>query len=243
MADDRTRDDEEYQTAYERLHEDADGSETLALDEDESLPWLESSDYAEGQGSDTGRIAGFALLGVIALALIVGAIWFLSRPGPDAELAGDGSAITAPDGAYKEKPEDAGGREFANTGDVAPAVGQGKTREARIADEKAAPTPAKPTATAPADKADGEKQAQPSAPAASGVAVQVGAYSDRARAEKGWQQLNAQTEKLSGVSHRVVEGTVDNATVYRLQAMAGSRSAASALCTALKADGVACQVK
>ncbi len=45
------------------------------------------------------------------------------------------------------------------------------------------------------------------------------------------------------MKHRVVEGTADIGTVYRLQALAPNAEAANALCSTLKAAGVACQVK
>ncbi|WP_251567018.1 SPOR domain-containing protein [Erythrobacter sp. 3-20A1M] len=242
MVDDRHDEEGEYQTAYQRLHQD-ETNEELALNDDDSLPWLESSDYVEGQGTDTSRMVGFALLALIALVVILGAIWYFSRPSSDGELAGDGSAISAPEDGYKQRPEDAGGKEFANTGDVAPAVGQGQTREGRIADAKPSPTPT-PTASTSAKPATDEPEVKPSpATSSGGVGVQVGAFSTKALAERGWQTLNGQTEKLQGVSHRVLEGTVDNGTVYRLQAITGSREAADTLCRALKADGVACQVK
>jgi len=40
-----------------------------------------------------------------------------------------------------------------------------------------------------------------------------------------------------------VEGEADIGTVYRLQAVAGDAASANRLCSALKGDGVACQVK
>jgi hypothetical protein len=71
----------------------------------------------------------------------------------------------------------------------------------------------------------------------------VAAYSTRASAEAGWARLSTQYELLSGVSHRIVEGTADIGTVYRLQAVPGDAAAAQALCAKLKAEGLACQVK
>jgi hypothetical protein len=45
------------------------------------------------------------------------------------------------------------------------------------------------------------------------------------------------------VKHRVVQGSADIGTVYRLQAVAPDAAAANALCSQLKAAGIACQVK
>jgi cell division protein FtsN len=77
----------------------------------------------------------------------------------------------------------------------------------------------------------------------SGPGVQVGAYSNRESAEKGWTRLSQQYEALSGVRYRIVEGRADIGTVYRLQAVPGDASAANRLCATLKGAGLSCQVK
>lgn len=214
----------------------ADEQLTLA-GEDERLPWLESGDEDEDEGGvDTGRIFGFVLLALLALAAFIGGIWWFGNRAPDAELIADGSTIQAPPGPYKEKPANPGGKQFEGTGNLAPAIGEGERREGVLADNVP-----KPSIDAPKP---GTTPGAAAAPAASGgVAVQVGAYSSKADAEAGWQKLLAQTDKLAGVSHRVVQGQADIGTVFRLQAVAGDAAAASRLCSALKGDGVACQVK
>ncbi|MGN6500277.1 MAG: SPOR domain-containing protein [Tsuneonella sp.] len=214
--------------------------EELAFaDEDERLPWLESGEYDDDEtGVDTGRIFGFALAGLLVIAALVAGIWWFSHRGPDPRLVADGSTIHAPPGPYKQRPANPGGKQFEGTGDIAPAVGQGETREGRIAEEPA-PQPA-----IPKPSVDARKTGEPPEPAqAGGTAVQVGAYSSRETAEAGWQKLLRQTDVLQGVSHRVVQGQADIGTVFRLQAMAGDRAAANTLCRNLKANGVACQVK
>ena len=75
------------------------------------------------------------------------------------------------------------------------------------------------------------------------MGVQVAAYSTRASAEAGWSRLSTQYEALSGLKHRIVEGSADIGTVYRLQVLAGDVPSANALCSRLKAAGMACQVK
>lgn len=200
-------------------------TEELELADDERLPWLESADYEEEQGVDTGRILGFAILGLIAIGLVLGGVWYFGSRTTDPDLVADGSTIQAPEGPYKTRPEDPGGRIAEGTGDVAPIVGEGRSPEARLARPET-PTPS----VAAARSADG-------------VGVQVGAFSTRETAERGWVTLTGQTEVLSGVEHRVVEGQADIGKVFRLQAVASDEAAAKALCKALEADGVACQVK
>lgn len=215
--------------------------EELDLDEEETLPWLESADYEDEEGVDTGRIVGFVILALLALGLIIGLFWFLTNRGPDPELAPDGSTIAAEEGPYKERPEDPGGKEFDGTGDVAPAVGEGQTREGRIADNAGAATAAARSAK-PSVDAPSTKQADGSA-AAPGTVVQVAAIADRSRADEKWRELSRRSDALSGFRYRVEEARIDNGTVYRIQAVTGSNSAARQLCDSLKADGVDCIVK
>jgi hypothetical protein len=71
----------------------------------------------------------------------------------------------------------------------------------------------------------------------------VAAYSSRDRAEAGWSTLSTRYSALSGVGHRIVQATVDGATVFRLQAVSGDLKAARELCSALQSQGGDCQVK
>jgi cell division protein FtsN len=174
---------------------------------------------------------GFVLLGIIALGALVGGIWWATHRGPDPALVADGSTIAAPEGPYKEAPKDGGGKQMDGTGDTSFGVSQGQDRQAQLAGDDAA----KP-------EVEISKPAT-NAPASGGVGVQVGAFSSQAKAEAEWARLQGQHSALSGVGHRVIQGQADIGTVYRLQAVAGDASAASALCARLRASGVSCQVK
>ena len=116
--------------------------EPLQLDEpeEERLPWLEDDDLVAERrgGGDTARLIGFALLGLLALAMIVGLLYWITNRGPDPALVADGGLIEAPEGPVKVRPDNPGGRTFEGTGDVAPGVGEGRTREARLAEEESA---------------------------------------------------------------------------------------------------------
>ena len=205
----------------------------LGDDDGDRLPWLESADDIDAEeGLDSGRIVGFVILGLVALAMIVGAVWFATHRGGPARA--DGSLIRAESGPYKVRPDNPEGKTFEGTGDSSYAVAQGQSRPGTIASAEPppAPPPPSPTATASASPA-----------AASGVGVQVGAYTSAADAEKGWSALAARHEALKGFSHRVVEGEADFGHVYRLQAIAGDLAAAKALCATLTASGQGCQVK
>jgi len=105
-----------------------------------------------------------------------------------------------------------------------------------------APAP-KPPAVASAPAPKPPTVAEAPAAASSGVGVQVGAYSNRAAAEAGWNRLTQQHSALKGMKYRVVEGKADIGTVYRLQAVADNAASAGALCRDLKASGLNCYVK
>ena len=253
----------------EYLAEDAVGDDQLPFDDDsEKLPWLDADDEEDSKPTDSGRVLGLVVLGLIALATIVGGIWWSTHRNPDATLVADGSTIAAPSQAYKEAPKDPGGKTFEGTGNTAFAVSEGQTRAAKLGEGSAplVPPPSgaavkpgfdtvKPpvafassstaaTSTANAGNGNaGNGNAGRNAAVVSGPVVQVGAYSTRASAEAAWGRLSQQYSALSGQRHQTVEGKADIGTVFRLQALPGDASAAQTLCSKLKSAGLACQVK
>ena len=222
---------------------------------DESLPWLEADDDDVEPGSDY-RILIFGALAVLALgAILFGANRYFGSGG-ESNAAPDGSTIAAEDGAYKSLPADPGGEQVAGTGDLSFEVGEGQGGED---DAATAATPSIDVAQAGADRpsalasrapaaaatasASASVGASAGAGASGGVGVQVGAYSSRAAAEAGWNQLSGRFNALSGVNHRIVEGTADGGTIFRLQAVSASGTAADALCRSIRNAGGDCQVK
>jgi len=204
----------------------------LALDEDERLPWLESADDDEDEGGvDSTRLVRFALFGVALLALVAGGLWLAGHRTASGPVVAEGGIIKAPAQPYKEVPRDTGGKTYAGTGDSAYAVSAGKNPSAHLG-EGGGPAPSIAAGANTPETAE-----------TGGVGVQVGAYTSAAAAEAGWTRLSGSSEALKGVKHRVVEGSADIGTVYRLQAVAGDLAAANTLCAALKASGIACQVK
>jgi hypothetical protein len=144
--------------------------------------------------------------------------------------------IEAPDEPYRIAPGDPGGRQVEGTGDTSFEVAEGVTVDSRIAGSGVAPVPS-------IDREQGEAPAgEPGLPSG-GAGVQVGAYSSRAAADAGWVHPTGRIEALQGRSHRIVQGTADSGTIYRLQVMAGSGAEADTLCGAIKAQGGDCQVK
>lgn len=241
MGIDGTREGEEWNG------EDGEQLETeqLALsDEDDRLPWLESADDAEYEyeGSDSSGMMKLVLMGLVALAVLIGAIWWATHRSPDPALTADGSLVQADAQPYKEAPKDPGGKQFDGTGDSSFAVSEGQNRPAQLGGaDKGAAAPAPANADPAAKPAVNVGQG---AASGSGVGVQVGAYSSKESAEAEWAKLVSKSKGvLSGVSHRVVAGSADNGTIYRLQAVAPDAAAANALCSKLKGAGLSCMVK
>ena len=201
--------------------------------EDERLPWLEADDDAGEAGVDTGRVVAFVIGALVLLGLVIGALWWFFRDHSDTAVVADGSTIAAPAGPYKPRPTDPGGAEAVGTGNTSFAVAEGRGPDGRVVtrDEAARPS------------IDREQASGSATPAAASVGVQVGAYSSRDRAEAGWSTLSTRYPALDGVSHRIVEGTVDGSPIFRLQAVAGDVKAAQALCSAVQSQGGDCQVK
>jgi hypothetical protein len=209
-------------------------------DDDVRLPWLETDgdDEADYRQYGTGQVFTLLLLGLLALVVIGGGLWWaLHHRNENVQIA-DGSVIAAPRQPYKVRPANPGGKTFEGTGDTSFAVSAGQTRPARLGEsgtiKPAAVASPKPVASTSA-ASTGEETG--------GVGVQVAAYSNRAQAEAGWTRLSGQYEALKSFHHRVVEGQADIGTVYRLQAITADAGAAHALCSQLKAAGLACQVK
>ena len=233
---------------------DETAEETAQLDlgdDDAALPWLEGDDEEEFESGNSGQLIALLLLGLLAIGLVVGGIWWMSQRSTDPELVADGSVIEAPEEPYKEKPEDPGGKTFEGTGDTSFAVSQGETRPARLGEASPVPEPGfcsmekgSETATPkPSASASPTPAATSSAPDSKSVGVQVGAFSTRESAEAGWGKLSAQYSALSGLRHRIVEGQADIGKVYRLQALADDAGSARSLCSKLRSAGLNCQVK
>jgi hypothetical protein len=211
--------------------------EELAFaDEDERLPWLEADDDIDEPGVDTGRVIAFVIGALVLLGLVIGALWWFFHDRSESAIVADGSTIEAPAGPYKTRPANPGGSKAVGTGDTSFAVAEGKEQQGRVADAGQAPRPS-------IDRNQADAAPSPAASGSSGVGVQVGAYSSRTRAEAGWSTLSTRYPALDGVSHRILQATVDGATIFRLQAVANDVKAANELCSALQSQGGDCQVK
>ncbi len=224
--------DAEFEETYE-------AEEQLALaDEDDSLPWLEDDGEYEEEGGFDARLIWFALAGLLVLGAILLAAWWLLQDRPDPELVADGTVLEAPDGPYKERPENPGGRQVEGTGDTAYQVAEGESQRGRLADDTEAPRPSIDIA-----QGEGDDSGEDDAPPAGSVFVQIGAYTSRSDASQAWVDARGRYSVLSGLNNRIVEAEVNGAKVYRLQAIASNREAGDATCRAIRNAGGDCYLR
>ena len=216
---------------------DSNRDEDLGLDDPDRLPWLETADgYEYEESASPLKVAGLVLAGLALLAAIVGGIYWLQR-NQSGGASGNGELIAAQEGDYKVAPADREGKNFEGEGDAAFAASEGKKVEVSI-DPAKAKAAAQATQHAPgaAPVKDGP------APAGSGF-VQLGAFSDSAKADQAWAAMGKRFGFLSGLNRRIAEGASEGGRkVYRLQAVTANPAAAQQLCAKLKAAGENCMV-
>ena len=209
----------------------------LNLDDPDRLPWLETADgSAYDYRASPFKLAFMFFAGLVLLAAIIGAIYWLQR-NQIGGANGNGQLIAAPVGAYKVKPQDAGGKRFEGEGDSAFAASEGtKTGATLVPAAKTAPI-APPAAIASAPVA------APAAAPASAVMVQLGAFGDSAKADAAWAALNKRFGFLAGMNRKIAETNVEGGRkVFRLQAVAANSSEAQQLCAKLKVAGENCLI-
>lgn len=210
----------------------------LNLDDPDRLPWLETADgYEYDNGASPLKVALMVLLGLAALAAIVGGVYWVQRNQTGGGSSGNGELIAAQEGDYKVKPEDAGGKSFEGEGDSAFAASEGqKTGATLVPTTKTGVTAPAPTPSQATVKSD-------SPTPAGAVMVQLGAFGDSTKAESAWTALNKRFGFLAGTNRKIAEATVEGGRkVFRLQAVTAGSSAAQQLCAKLKAAGENCLI-
>lgn len=222
----------------------ADGPE--GIDENDRLPWLEAVEEDERDGPSAGKLIAAVVIGLVAIGLIVGGLfWIGSRSGGDSGAAGgEPEVIAAPQGDYKVKPDSPGGMNVQGQGDASFAATQGADPAGQINTNAVAETPVakgqQPAAAQPAvqPKPEPAKPAQPAAPAAGGGAsIQLGAFSSQASANSAWAALSKRFTYLAPLTHSVTPVTSGSKTLYRLRA---SGPDAAGICGRLRVAGESC---
>lgn len=204
--------------------------DSLDLDEEERLPWLESAEDYDDEGEYSPvRVALFVGAGLLLLAAIVGGIyWLQNRDG--AGLDGSGELIAAQEGDYKVRPDDPQARQFEGEGDASFAASEGQETPAQLGTPEKTEAPIRK----PAD--------EPAADAAGSALIQLGAFSSAGLADSSWSGYARRFESIGSLPKKIIPGNLDGGTIYRLNAVAPSREAAQDICNSLKAAGESCLV-
>jgi hypothetical protein len=239
----RDPEDEIELTEAERIDEDS------GADEDR-LPWLEAvEEDGESEGPGFAKLAAALIIGLLAIGLIVGGLFWLgnrNRPG------GNGEIIAAPEGDYKVRPDDPGGMNVQGEGDTAIAASEGAQPQGQLDTNRVAEAPVDRSGAAPvapqaqAPPAQNQQAAAPARPTqpaparpapAAGPTVQLGAFSSEASANRAWTALSGRFRYLAPLSHGVVPVQANGRTLYRLRA---SGPGATDVCRRLQAAGETC---
>jgi hypothetical protein len=236
-------------------------SDEIDLRNEDRLPWLETVEPDEPEGSGVLRVVLLVLLGLALLAAIVFGLIKLQQRSPD----GSGELIAAQEGDYKIKPDDPGGLKVDGEGDSAIAASAGANAQSSI-DLKAVPeapitgrrrndaaavTGGKPRTTATVPGTTGRLTAAapmtaPKGPvpgaSSGGSLVQLGAFPSEAAANAAWSAVAKRFGYVATLGKSVQQADVNGRKVYRLKVNAGSAGAASDICGRLTVAGEKCFV-
>ena len=213
--------------------------------DDGQLPWLTAvEDEDEPRGVSARKMLAALLVVLLAGAVVAATFFWMGRR--DAQVGGAPELIRAEPGPYKVKPPNPGGLDVAGDSATAYETSAGEDKDAQLDLSKvrnlpAAPPKADPRPTPPAPATE-PAAAAPEAPArpagGAGSVVQLGAFANRAQAERAWSALSARFPAVAGASKMVVPfpGGI------RLRAATASPGDARQLCQTLKAAGENCFV-
>jgi hypothetical protein len=211
--------------------------------DDGQLPWLQAvEDEDEPRGLSARKMLAALMVVLLAGGLVAGTFFWLGRQ--DTDFAGAPELIRAEPGPYKVKPADPGGLDVAGESQTAFETSAGEDRDSQLDLSKLnEPPPVKPKAEAPPGPATPpapppEPKPAPAPSGAKGSVIQIGAFQNRAQAERAWTALAARFPEVSGLNRMLVPF----AGGIRLRAGASSPDAARAACQALKAGGENCFV-
>lgn len=211
---------------------------------EEQLPWLAPvEDEDEPRGISARRMLIALVVVILAGLIIAGTFFWLGRR--DTVVNGPPELIKAPPGPYKVKPSNPGGLDITGESQTAFETGAGEDKNSQLDLNKLPETPlAKPPKAepkaAPAAETSTPATETPASPptSASGSVVQLGAFANRAQAERAWTALSTRFPSVAALNKMIVPFSGG----IRLRAGAGSPAEAKQVCQTLKAAGENCFV-
>jgi SPOR domain len=212
---------------------------------DEPLPWLAPvEDEDEPRGISARRMLAALLVVAIAALIVAGTFFLLGRR--NAAVSGPPELIRAPAQPYKVKPPTTGGLDIAGESETAFETSAGEDKNSQLDVNKlpkaevASPPKAaeQPPKTIPAHETKAPVAPEPSASAAPGTVVQLGAFANQAQAERAWTALSARFPSVAALNKMIVPfpGGI------RLRGGAASPAGAKEVCQTLRAAGENCFV-
>jgi hypothetical protein len=215
---------------------------------DEPLPWLAPvEDEDEPRGISARKMLGALLVVLIAALIVAGTFFWIGRR--NTAVNGPPELIRAPAQPYKVKPPSAGGLDIAGESETAFETSAGEDKDSKLDLGKLPETPvAKPPKPAEAQpktipskepKAPLAKEVPEAKPSGGpGSVVQLGAFANRAQAERAWTALSARFPSVAALDKMIVPfpGGI------RLRAATASPADAKQVCQALRAAGENCFV-
>jgi hypothetical protein len=214
---------------------------------DDPLPWLQPvDDEDEPRGLSARKMFAALVVVLLALAIIAGTFFWFGRH--DSAASGPPELIKAPPGPYKIKPPNPGGLDISSESESAFETSAGEDRNSQLDTSKLAQAhvvkpPVEQPIAAPAEavkpaSAEPETPPEPKSAGAAGSVIQLGAFANRAQAERAWTALSARFPDIAAMNKMIVPF----AKGIRLRAGAGSPGDAKQACDALKAAGENCFV-
>jgi len=212
---------------------------------EDQLPWLQPvDDEDEPRGLSARKMLAAALVVVMAALIIAATFFLLGRR--ETPVAGPPELIHAPPGPYKVKPPNPGGLDISAESQTAFETSAGEDRDAQLDPSKLPnagavkpPEAPKPGATAESAKpATPAPEPAPKVTGGTGSVIQLGAFANKAQAERAWTALSARFPSVAALNKMIVP--FDHG--IRLRAGAGSAADAKQVCDTLKAAGENCFV-
>ena len=214
---------------------------------DEQLPWLQPvDDEDEPRGISARKMLAALLVVILAGLIVAGTFFWLGHRGT--AVAGPPELIRAPSEPYKIKPPNPGGLNISAESETAFETSAGEDKDSRLNTSKLPPdtdvklpqeTP-KTTSSAPATPAPAatapEAPPAPKATGGTGSVIQLGAFGNKAQAERAWTALSARFPTIAALNKMIVPypGGI------RLRAGAASPADAKQVCDMLKTAGENC---